>query len=69
MRVRITLTRTIRQYLDIVVNTVESVELAVEQIEADIAEPDRRARLLNGEKWFGDDVVEPLSVLEGATKD
>lgn len=69
MRARVTLTRTIRQYLDIELPHTESLEEAAEQIDATLAQPDRRARLLNGLQWFGNEAETDVSVIEVVSLD
>lgn len=56
MRARVTLTRAVRQYLDVEIGHVESLEEAAEQIAETLAHPDRRARLLHGLLWFGTEI-------------
>jgi hypothetical protein len=53
MRCRVTVTRVVRQYADIEVDKVDSVDAAAESVEDQLKFPDERERLLKGLTWFG----------------
>lgn len=64
MRATVTVTRVIRQYAEIPFPAVESIEDADAQATEALADPLGKARLLRGVAWFGDDLLEPISVVE-----
>lgn len=66
MHARVTLTRVIRQYCDVVIPNVESLTDADAQVAEALTDPLARARLLKTAAWYaGDDApVESPSVAE-----
>lgn len=70
MRVRVTLARTVQQFVDVTVANAESEEDARDQVTADLAQPAKRARLLHDAKWIiGDILVKDIEVLESTAKE
>lgn len=61
MHARVTLTRVVRQYCDIVFRDVESLEDAERQINDAVTDPLSRARLLRSASWYpGDEPAEEM---------
>jgi hypothetical protein len=67
MNVRVTISRVVRQYAELMIAGVESPEVALCQVKEDLMIPVRRARVLREVAWFGTDLLsDPEEVLEAS---
>jgi hypothetical protein len=69
MRVQVTLTRVIRQYTEVFIERVESVEQATAQVDEGLTDRLGKARLLKGASWFGDEIIEDVTLAESQEAD
>ncbi len=73
MQVTVTLTRVVRQYLDVIVDRVDSVEDAVVGVQDRLLNRAESVKLINGTTWYtsatGENLVEPISIEQAKALD
>jgi hypothetical protein len=62
MKATVTLTRLVRQYTDVLVDSVESLDEATESIEHQLRHPASKAKLLKGLSWYDGSLEQPPSI-------
>lgn len=69
MRVTVTLTRLVRQYSDVLVESCESTDEAQERIEHQLRHPASKAKLLKGLSWYDGTLEQPPAINNTANAD
>jgi hypothetical protein len=69
MRVRVTIARQFEEYADVQIPDVESIAEAVAQVNAALATPATRARMLNKLTWMRGEAKTEIDIVESACAD